>query len=97
MDYQNYYEAMIEILVDNFDTDIGEYNGKIELSVDEYNDSCTIAKEFNVSYNQEHTVLDVLNQSVPEVAEITSYIVSAPALGCLIDYLEDELIVDFED
>ncbi len=97
MDYQNYYEAMIEILVDNFDTDIGEYNGKIELSVDEYNDSCRIAKEFNVTYNPEYTVLEVLHQSTPEVAEITSYIVSAPALGCIIDYLEDELIVDFED
>ncbi|SKA48860.1 hypothetical protein [Photobacterium toruni] len=97
MDYQHYYEAMIEILVDNFDTDIGEYNGKIELSVDEYNDSCAIAKEFNVVYNPEHTVLEVLQLSTPEVAEITSYIVSAPALGCIIDYLEDELLVEFED
>ncbi|MEC6830385.1 hypothetical protein VXS06_01240 [Photobacterium toruni] len=97
MDYQHYYEAMIEILVDNFDTDIGEYNGKIELSVDEYNDSCAIAKEFNVTYNPEHTVLEVLQLSPPEVAEITSYIVSAPALGCIIDYLEDELLVEFED
>ncbi|OBU30654.1 hypothetical protein [Photobacterium kishitanii] len=97
MDYQHYYEAMIEILVDNFDTDIGEYNGQIELSVDEYNDSCSIAKEFNIAYNPDHSVLEVLHQSTPEVGEITSYIVSAPALGYVIDYLEDELIVDFED
>ncbi|SMY34002.1 hypothetical protein [Photobacterium andalusiense] len=97
MDYQHYYETMIEILVDNFDTDIGEYNGQIELSVDEYNDSCNIAKEFNVAYNPEHSVLDVLHQSTPENGEITTYLVSALALGCLIDYLEDELIVDFDD
>ena len=64
---------------------------------DEYNDSCSIAKKFNVAYNPEHTVLEVLHLSTPDVAEITSYLVSAPALGCLIDYLEDELIVDFED
>lgn len=97
MDFQQYYEIIIEELVDNFDLDDGEYYGDVVLTDELYQASCEIAKKFDVDFNSEQSALAVLEASKQEAAEPNTCSVSAAAVGCVVDYLEDNFVVEFED
>lgn len=97
MDFQQYYEIIIEELVDNFDLDDGEYHGEVVLTDELYQVSCEIAKKFDVDFNGEQSALVVLEASKKDAIEPNTYSVSASAVGCVIDYLEDNFLIEFED
>lgn len=97
MDFQNYYEIIIEVLVDNFDLDDGEYYGEVILTDELYQTSCDIAKKFDVGFNDEHTALAVLEMSKQAGLEPNTFSVSSAAVGCVVDYLEDNFVVEFDD
>ena len=63
MDFQNYYEIIIEVLVDNFDLDDGEYYGEVILTDELYQTSCDIAKKFDVGFNNSKYIQE-LNSAI---------------------------------